>query len=82
VPRKPGFFEVATSPDIYQMVCEIVTWNEDRSRVYVRVVQTYKNKSKETVSREGNNIYGGSQNFHFWMNPVSDIEEWKWDTYE
>ncbi|MCL1932898.1 MAG: hypothetical protein FWF53_03655 [Candidatus Azobacteroides sp.] len=62
----------------YQIIGEIVKWNADKSRVYVKAIQTYENDREKYVMREGNNVYI-SQNPHFWMDPYSDTDGWEWD---
>jgi len=65
----------------YQIIGEIIKWNTDKSRAYVRVIQTYENDTPKFVVRDGNNIYV-SRDPHFWMDPCYDTDGWEWDVYQ
>jgi len=73
----PGIFEVNCK---YQIIGEIIKWNEDKSRAFVRVIQTYENDTPKYITREGNQIYI-ARNPHFWMDPCYDTDGWEWDVF-
>ena len=89
VAQKGSFFNQGAQPDRFAMRCEIVTWNEDRSRVYLRLTNAQASYSgdlsnfgagseKKSIYRDGAERYP-SQNYHFWVNPFDDDEGWTWN---
>jgi hypothetical protein len=59
----------------YAITGEVVAWNENKSRVYIRIVDTDTSITSDNVSINGERAW---KDKHFWIDPFNEVDGWAW----